>query len=384
MTKKRDYYEVLGVGRNASPEEIKKAYRMLAIKYHPDKNPDNPAAEEKFKEISEAYEVLSDPDKRRIYDQYGHQGLEGRMSGGSGFGGINVEDIFNDIFSGGSPFESFFGGGRRSGGSTTSVRKGTNLRIKLKLSLQEIAEGVEKKIKVKRQVTCRACNGNGSKNGTSLRTCSSCNGTGQIRKVMNTMLGQMISSSTCPTCNGEGKIVQDPCNICYGEGRVLEDETISVKIPAGVAEGMQLSVSGKGNVPPRGGLAGDLLIVIEEEKHEELHRQGKNILYDLYISFPDAVLGTEVEIPTLSGKTKIKIEPGTQSGKFIRLKGKGLKDLDSYERGDQLVRINVWTPQQITKSEKEMLEKLNSSKNFKPNPDKSTKSWYEKMKEFFQ
>ena len=376
---KRDYYEILGVNRDASAEEIKKSYRKLAIKYHPDKNPNDPTAEEKFKEAAEAYEVLSNQEKRSRYDQFGHQGVNG---GGYGGGSMNMDDIFSqfgDIFGGGGSFEGFFGGGGRS----RNVRRGSNLRIKLKLTLEEVANGAEKKIKVKRHVACQSCNGNGSKNGTSLQTCTACQGTGQIRKVVNTMLGQMVSASTCHVCQGEGTSITQKCPACSGEGRVLEEEIISIKIPAGVAEGMQLSMTGKGNVPPRGGMAGDLLILIEEAEDEVLKRDGQNIIYDLYINFVDATLGTNIEVPTIEGKVKIKIDPGTQSGKILRLKGKGIREINGYGKGDQLIHINVWTPQQLSKEEKEMLMKLKESENFKPNPGKYDKGFFEKMKEFF-
>jgi molecular chaperone DnaJ len=378
---KRDYYEVLGVSKAASPDDIKKAYRKIAIKFHPDKNPDDPSAEDKFKEAAEAYEVLSNPDKKQRYDQFGHQGLNG---GGYGGGGMNMEDIFSqfgDIFGGsGSPFESFFGGG----GNGRRVRKGSNLRIKLKLDLQEIANGVEKKIKVKRHITCDTCSGNGAKDGSSLKNCTTCNGTGQQRKVVNTMLGQMVSTTTCGTCNGEGKIVTDRCDICVGEGRILQEEVIPIKIPAGVSEGMQLSMSGKGNVPPRGGVPGDLLIVVEEEEDPTLKRDGQNIIYDLYINFADAALGTTVEVPTIEGKVKIKVDPGTQSGRILRLKGKGIKDINGYNRGDQLIHVNIWTPKQLSREETALLERLRESPNFAPNPGKNDKGFFEKMKEFFQ
>lgn len=378
---KRDYYEVLGVSKTANPDEIKKAYRKIAIKFHPDKNPDDPSAEDKFKEAAEAYEVLSNPDKKQRYDQFGHQGVNGSGYGG---GGMNMEDIFSqfgDIFGAtGSPFESFFGGA----GGGRRVRKGSNLRIKLKLDLQEIANGAEKKIKVKRHVTCDICSGNGAKNGASLKNCATCNGTGQQRKVVNTMLGQMVSTTTCGTCNGEGKIVTDRCDVCSGEGRILQEEVIPIKIPAGVSEGMQLSMSGKGNVPPRGGVAGDLLIVVEEEEDPTLKRDGQNIIYDLYINFADAALGTTVEVPTIEGKVKIKIDPGTQSGKILRLKGKGIKDINGYNRGDQLIHVNIWTPKQLSREETTILERLRDSVNFAPNPGKNDKGFFEKMKEFFQ
>lgn len=382
---KRDYYDVLGVSREASAEEIKKAYRKIAIKYHPDKNPDDHTAEDKFKEAAEAYEILSNQEKRARYDRFGHQG----MNGGGGFGGghMNMEDIFSqfgDIFGGGGGggFGDFFGGGQRQGGRR--VRKGSNLRIKLKLNLEEIANGVEKKIKVKRYVACEACSGNGSKNGASLQNCASCQGSGQVRKVVNTMLGQMVSTATCPTCHGEGKIVTQKCDVCHGEGRQLQEEVIPINIPAGVADGMQLSMSGKGNVPERGGVPGDLLIQIEEEAHPTLKRDGNNVVYDHYISFVDAALGASIEVPTIEGKAKITLKPGTQSGEILRLRGKGIKDLNGYGKGDQLIYINVWTPKNLSGSERDMLEKLRTSENFTPNPGKNEKGFFEKVKEYFQ
>lgn len=377
---KRDYYEVLEISKSASADEIKKAYRKLAIKYHPDKNPDNPAAEEKFKEAAEAYEVLSTPEKKQRYDQYGHQA----SGGGYGGGGMNMDDIFSqfgDVFGGGgSPFESFFGGG--GSGRGRGVRKGSNLRIKLKLNLEEIANGCEKKIKVKRQVACDECSGTGAKNGA-VQKCGTCNGSGQVKRVVNTMLGQMMSATTCPTCNGEGTTVKDKCTSCHGQGTLEKEETITIKIPAGVVDGMQLSMSGKGNMPPRGGVAGDLLILIEEIEDEQLKRDGLNIIYELYVTFFDAVFGTSVEVPTVDGKVKIKIEPGTQSGKILRLRSKGLKDVNSYQKGDQLIYVNIWTPQTLSKEEKELLSSIKESENFKPNPGKNDKSFFERMKEFF-
>ncbi|TAE07986.1 MAG: molecular chaperone DnaJ [Bacteroidetes bacterium] len=379
---KRDYYEVLGVGRQASEDEIKKAYRKIAMQYHPDKNPNNPSAEEKFKEAAEAYDVLSNAQKRQQYDRFGHQGAS--MGSGGFQGGFSMEDIFsrfNDIFSNqqSSPFDGFFNRGGEGG-----RRKGSNLRIKLKLTLDEIANGVEKKIKLDRHVSCNTCKGTGAKNGTSLRTCNTCQGTGQVRKVMNTMLGQMVSASTCPTCNGEGKVIEERCDVCHGDGRTLAKEEISVRIPAGVADGMQLAMSGKGNVPPRGGVAGDLLIVIEEIPHEQLQRDGKNLIYELTISFPDAVLGAEVAIPTLEGAHTLKIEQGTQSGKIVRLRGKGLRDIEGYDRGDLLVHINIWTPQNLTKQERELIEQLRDIKSVTPKQERNSKSFFERMREFFQ
>ncbi|MBA9077000.1 molecular chaperone DnaJ [Rufibacter quisquiliarum] len=384
MATKRDYYEILGVAKGASQDEIKKAYRKIAIKYHPDKNPDDPTAEDKFKEAAEAYEVLSDEQKRQRYDQFGHQGVNGGGFGGGG--GMNMEDIFSqfgDIFGGGGGgFESFFGGGGQRGGKR--MRKGSNLRIKLKLNLEEVAKGVEKKIKVKRYESCQVCDGNGSKNGSSLQTCGTCQGQGQVKRVVNTMLGQMVSSSTCPTCHGEGKMVTQKCDACHGEGRQLREEVISINVPAGVADGMQLSMSGKGNVPERGGIPGDLLIQIEEEHHPTLRRDGNNVMFEQYVSFVDATLGASVEVPTIEGKVKIKIDPGTQSGKILRLRGKGIPDINGYGRGDQLIHINVWTPKNVNAEERQILERLRDSQNFTPNPGKNEKGFFEKMKEYFQ
>ncbi|RYC69320.1 molecular chaperone DnaJ [Spirosoma sordidisoli] len=386
MATKRDYYEILGVDKNVSAEDLKKAYRKMAIKYHPDKNPDDPTAEEKFKEAAEAYDVLNDPQKKARYDQFGHAGLGGAASGGGyGPGGPSMEDIFSqfgDVFGDDSPFGSFFRGAN-GGGQRQRVRRGSDLRIKLKLNLQEVANGVEKKIKVKRHVTCTTCAGNGSKNGTAVQTCTTCNGSGQTRKVVNTMLGQMVSTSTCPTCNGEGKIVTDRCDVCFGEGRVLQEDVIPIKIPAGVAEGIQLSVGGKGNVPPRGGVAGDLLIVVEEEEDADLKRDGSNVVFDLYVNFVDAAIGTSVEVPTIDGKARITLEPGTQSGKILRLKGKGIKELNGYGRGDQLVHVNVWTPKVLSAEERGLLERLRNSPNFQPKPNKNEKGFFDKMKDFF-
>lgn len=373
MATKRDYYDILGVGKSATPEEIKKAYRKVAIQFHPDKNPGNKEAEEKFKEAAEAYEVLSNPEKKAHYDRYGHA-----RAGAGAYGGhdMNMEDIFSqfgDIFGGGSPFDSFFGGGGSTRGGRRQ-RKGSNLRIKLKLDLDEIANGVEKKIKVHRMVHAE---------GVSFKTCTQCQGTGQVRKVVNTMLGQMVSSSTCPACDGSGQIVDKKPPGVDNSGLVSKEEVITVRIPAGVSDGMQLSMAGKGNDAPGGGVAGDLLILIEEQEDALLKRDGNNIIYDLYVSFVDAALGTSVEVPSVGGRVKIKIEPGTQSGKVLRLRGKGLKDLNGYETGDQLIYVNVWTPKKLTPEERAKLESLRDSPNFEPRPDANEKGFFERMKEFF-
>jgi len=389
---KRDFYDILGVTKSASAEEIKKAYRKLAIKYHPDKNPDDKAAEDKFKEAAEAYEVLSNPEKKQRYDQYGHAGVGGAAGGGGGYGGggMNMDDIFSqfgDIFGGGggSPFDSFFGGGGQSrGGGGRRVAKGSNLRIKVKLTLEEIANGAEKKIKVNKQITCKTCDGSGAKDKGSVSTCKTCGGSGAVRRVTNTILGQMQTTATCPTCHGSGQQITAKCGSCHGEGTVRGEETITINIPAGVSEGMQLSMAGKGNAAPNGGVPGDLIILIEELPHDTLKREGNNIVYDLHVSIIDAALGFSAEVPTIDGKAKIKIEPGTQSGKLLRLKGKGIPEINSYHRGDEIIHVNIWTPKALSTEERALLEKLRESPNFKPQPGKNDKSFFDKMKEYFE
>jgi molecular chaperone DnaJ len=382
---KRDYYEVLGVSKGASADEIKKAYRKVAMQYHPDRNPGDKAAEEKFKEAAEAYEVLSDGDKKAQYDRFGHAGV--RSAAGGSQGGPNMEDIFSqfgDVF-GEDVFGSFFGGQRGGGGGQRRSRgsRGSNLRIKLKLNFEEIAKGVSKNIKVKKYVGCSTCSGSGAKDKNSVQNCGTCGGSGQVRKVTSTFLGQMQTVTTCPTCNGEGSTVTNKCGSCKGEGRVYGEETVNIDIPAGVQEGMQLNISGRGNAGERGGSAGDLVILIEEEAHKELVREGLNVAYELHIPFPEAVFGTSVEVPTIDGRAKIKIPPGTQSGKVFRLKGKGFPAVNSYERGDQLVQVNIWTPQTLSNDERSILEKLTNSPNFKPAPEKNQKSFFDKMREMF-
>lgn len=390
---KRDYYDILGINRSSSTEEIKKAYRKMAIKYHPDKNPGDNASEESFKEAAEAYEVLSNSEKKRRYDQFGHAGGASSPNGG-GYGGghMNMDDIFSqfgDIFGGGggggsgSPFDSFFGGQQQSRGGRRASR-GSNLRIKVKLTLEEIAKGVEKKVKVNKQVICTTCDGSGAKDKSAFNTCSTCNGNGSVRRVTNTILGQMQTTSTCPTCNGDGTQITSKCTVCHGDGLIRGEETISINIPAGVSEGMQLSMSGKGNAAPRGGIPGDLIILIEEIPHESLKREGNNVIYDLHVSFIDATIGSSVEVPTIDGKAKIKIEPGTQGGKILRLKAKGIPEVNSYHRGDQLIYVNIWTPKVLSKEEHEILDTLRDSPNFKPQPGKNEKSFFDKMKEYFE
>lgn len=373
MSAKRDYYEVLGVSRSADEAEIKKAYRKLALKYHPDKNPDDKDAEEKFKEAAEAYEVLSDANKRARYDRFGHAGMGGAAGGGYSGGGMNMEDIFEqfgDVF--GGAFGGF-GGGRSSGGSR--MVRGTNLRVKIKLTLEEIATGVKKKIKVNKLVNAE---------GVTYKTCSQCNGSGRVMRVTQTFLGHMQTQSTCPSCNGTGKLIDKRPSDADSQGLKRQEEVIEIDIPAGVEEGMQLSVTGKGNAGPFNGIPGDLLIVIEEVEHDFLRRDGEHLHYDAYVSFMDAVLGESIEIPTVNGKAKIKVEPGTQSGKMLRLKGKGLPNIQGYGSGDLFVHINVWTPTKVSKEEREILEKLKSSENFNPKPEDRDKGFFQRVKDMFQ
>jgi len=371
---KRDYYEVLGVSKSATDQELKKAYRKLAIKYHPDKNPDNKEAEEKFKEAAEAYEVLSNADKRARYDRFGHQGVGG-AAGGGGFSGqgMSMDDIFSqfgDIFGGGgSPFESFFGGGRQR----TRKAVGSNIRIKLKLTLEDITNGVEKKIKYTKKVVA---------DGVKFDTCNTCGGRGQVTQVTNTFLGQMQSTTTCPACGGSGKTIGSRPAGADHQGLTSKEVTTTLNIPAGVEDGMQLSVNGKGN-EIAGGIPGDLIVLVEVVPHEHLKREGNNIIYNLYIDFPTAVLGGDIEVPTVSGRVRIKIEPGTQAGKILRLRNKGVPDINGYGRGDQLVQVNVWTPQKVSNEEKDILKKLRDSDNFKPNPDKNEKGFFDRMREYF-
>ncbi len=372
---KKDFYEILGITKSATAEEIKKAYRKKAIEFHPDKNPGDKVAEENFKLCAEAYEVLSDSNKKAKYDQYGHQAFDG-AGGYGGSGHMNMEDIFSqfgDIFGG-----AFGGGGGFSGfgGNTGGQRrtKGSNLRIKVKLTLEEVANGVEKKVKVKRKVQAA---------GVKYKTCATCNGQGQVLRVTNTILGRMQTATTCTTCGGSGQTIESKPSNADAHGMLLEDETVSIKIPAGVVDGMQLKVSGKGNDAPGNGVPGDLIVAIEELEHEFLKREGENLHYDLYISYPEAALGVSKDIEAVNGKVRIKLEEGIQSGKILRLKGKGIPSLNSYGNGDLLVHINVWTPKVLNKEQRQFFEKAISDENFIPQPEKSDKSFFEKVKDMF-
>lgn len=386
MASKRDYYEVLGVAKGASADEIKKAYRKLAVKYHPDKNPGNKEAEEKFKEAAEAYAVLSDPDKKAKYDQFGHAGVDGAgpdFSGG--FGDLN--DILNDLFGGGfSGFGGFggFGGGRGGQRQQQRVYKGRDIRVRVKLTLEEIAKGVEKEISIEKSVPCPDCGGRGARNSSDIKTCPACNGTGQVKRVVNSIFGQTVTYSTCQQCGGEGKIISNPCHTCNGSGLVRKRETIKVKIPAGVEAGMQLTIQGEGHAAKNNGINGDLLVVIEEQEHPNLKREGNNLYYTKVISMPDAILGADVEIPCLDGAYKVKVDPGTQSGTVVRLRGKGLPTVNGYGgTGDLYVKFAVWIPKKLNKDEKEAIEALRHKDGFKPNPTKEDKSFFDRLKDLF-
>lgn len=386
MAEKRDYYEVLGVTKEATPEEIKKAYRKKAIEFHPDKNPGDKEAEEKFKEAAEAYDVLSNPDKKARYDRFGHAGMSGSSGGGFGgfgAGGFSMEDIFSqfgDIFGGrfGGGFSGFGGGG-----SQRRVPRGSDIRIRVKLNLADVMHGVEKKVKINKAVQCPDCHGLGAASQADVQTCEHCHGTGVVTKITQTILGQMQSTSPCPYCGGEGKKIKNPCKKCGGSGLVKGSEEITFKVPAGVSEGMQLTIQGKGNAAKSGGINGNLLVVIEEEPYGELQRDGNDLIYSLFISIPDAITGCQAEIPGIDGKLKIKIDPGTQPGKVLRLRGKGLPDVQGYGVGDLLVFVQIWVPKKLDKSDKELIEKLKESKTFNPNPDKDDRSLFDRIKRMF-
>ncbi|MCR5645649.1 MAG: molecular chaperone DnaJ [Bacteroidales bacterium] len=387
MAEKRDYYEVLGVSKSATPEELKKAYRKLALQYHPDRNPGDKEAEEKFKEAAEAYEVLSNPEKRQRYDQFGFAGMGG--AGGYSGQGMSMDDIFSqfgDLFADfglGSFFSGGFGGGfggSRSGG--TVRERGGNIRVKVKMNLQEIEKGAKKKIKVSKYVTCDHCHGSGSEDGTT-DTCPTCKGRGQVVRTVNSLFGQMQTASACPNCGGTGKIIKNKCTHCHGDGIVKGEEVIDIDIPAGVGEGMQLTLRGKGGAGPHNGINGDLYVLIEEEAHPELERDGSNLIYNLFISVPQAILGTEAEVPTVSGKVRVKIAPGTQSGKILRLRGKGLPVVNGYGSGDLLVYVNVWIPKKVTRDDEKLLQELNKSESFKPAPNDDDRSFFKKLRDYF-
>lgn len=373
---KEDYYDILGIGKNASAAEIKKGYRKKAIEYHPDKNPGDTKAEEMFKKAAEAYEVLSDPNKKARYDQYGHSAFEGGGFGGGG--GMNMDDIFSQFgdifgsaFGGGGGFGGFSGFG---GGGQQRRVKGSNLRIRVKLTLEEVANGVEKTVKVRRKVQAE---------GVTYTTCSTCGGRGQVTKITNTILGRMQTAATCNVCGGSGQSIDKKPSEADAQGLIVKEETVSIKIPGGVEEGMQLKVSGKGNDAPGNGVPGDLLVAIETEEHDTLKREGDNLHYDLYISFSEAVLGTSKEIDSVTGKVRIKLEAGIQSGKILRLRGKGITSLNGYGAGDLLVHVNVWTPKEANKEQREFFERMQNHENFVPNPEKSDKSFFEKVKDMF-
>lgn len=390
MAEKRDYYEVLGVSRDASADEIKKAYRKAAIKYHPDKNPGDKNAEEKFKEAAEAYDVLSNPDKKARYDQFGHAGMGGAAGGAGGyggfggdFGGFTMEDIFSrfgDIFGGGR-FGGFSSGGAGYGGRT--VARGSDLRVKVKLTLEEIVKGTTKKLKIKKDIKCDQCGGSGAKDSNSYATCSTCGGSGHVTQVVNTFFGRTQTTTTCPNCGGSGKVITNPCSKCHGNGTVKGEEVVEINIPAGVGEGMQLSVSGKGNAAKHGGISGDLLVVIEEEPHPELKREGNDLIYNLSLNVADAILGASVEVPTVEGKARIKVEPGTVAGRVLRLRGKGIPDVNGYGTGDLLVVVDIHIPAHVSPAEKEALEKFRNSDNFKPSATTKTKNIFERMRNYF-
>lgn len=375
---KKDYYEVLGVEKSASKEDLKKAYRKLAMQFHPDRNPNDKEAEDKFKEAAEAYEILSNDDKRANYDRYGHAGLRG---GGQGFTDINdIFSHFSDIFGGGSIFDEFFGGGQRTRqGRRTGGIPGSDLRVTLQLTMEEIAEGTTKKIKIKKQVKCDLCNGTGAEAGTSKTTCPVCHGSGEVKTVSRSVFGQFVNISTCNNCNGEGSVIDKPCKKCMGDGRIHDEVTVKIDSPAGVSEGHYMTLRNEGNAGKRGGPGGDLVVIFKEIPHEYFVREGDDILYDLFVSYPEAALGAEVEVPTLNGKAKLKIESGTPSGKLLKMKDKGIKHLNHSGRGDQIVRINIAIPKKLTAKEKELLKELMESPNIKSSSGSEEKNFFKRF-----
>ncbi len=365
---KRDYYEILGVEKNASKEDLKKAYRKLAMQYHPDRNPDNKEAEEMFKEAAEAYEILSDDDKKARYDRFGHEGVRNSGFGGQGFSDVNdIFSHFSDIFGGGSIFEDFFGGGQQRGRGRRRSQgsPGSDLKVTLKLTMEEIAAGVNKKIKIKKLVSCHSCGGSGAEAGTSNKTCPVCQGSGEVKTVSRSVFGQFVNVSACSNCNGEGSVVDVPCKKCMGDGRVNEEVTVSINVPGGVHEGSYMTMRGEGNSGKRGGQPGDIIVIFQEIPHEYFTRDGDDIIYDLYISYPHAVLGVEVEVPTLNGKARLKIDAGTPHGKFLKMRDKGIRHLNHSGSGDELVRVNIDIPRKLSSREKGLLKELAEQSAFK-------------------
>ncbi|MCL5030488.1 MAG: molecular chaperone DnaJ [Bacteroidetes bacterium] len=378
---KRDYYEVLGVAKNASKEDMKKAYRKLAMQFHPDRNPDNKEAEDKFKEAAEAYEILSDDDKRGKYDRFGHDGVRGSAYGSQGFTDINdIFSHFSDIFGGSSMFDDFFGGSQRSRGRRQGTgTPGSDLRVNMKLTLEEIASGVSKKIKIKKQIKCSQCGGTGANAGTSTKTCPVCHGTGEIKTVSRSVFGQFVNITACSNCNGEGSVIDEPCKKCMGDGRVTDEATININVPPGVHDGSYMTLRGEGNSGKRGGQPGDIIVVFQEIPHEYFIREGDDIIYDLFVSFPTAVIGAEVEVPTLNGKAIIKIEGGTQPGKLLKMRDKGIKHLNQSGHGDQLVRVNIEIPKKVSGKEKELLKELSEMQSFKKSSNSDDKNFFKRF-----
>ncbi|MFO7445809.1 MAG: molecular chaperone DnaJ [Ignavibacteriaceae bacterium] len=378
---KRDYYEILGVDRGASKDDLKKAYRKLAMQFHPDRNPDNKEAEEKFKEAAEAYEILNDEDKRSRYDRYGHEGVRGSGFGSQGFSDVNdIFSHFSDIFSGSSIFDDFFGGSQRSRGRRRSAGSpGSDLRINLKLTLEEVAAGTTKKVKIRKFVVCNVCSGSGAESGTSTKTCPVCQGSGEVKTVSRSVFGQFVNISPCNNCNGEGTVIDVPCKKCKGDGRVQEDVTVKINVPAGVHEGSYMTLRGEGNSGKRTGTPGDIIVVFQELQHEYFLRDGDDIIYDLFVSYPDAVLGADVDVPTLNGKAKLKIDPGTPSGKLLKMRDKGIKHLNSNGSGDEIVRVNVEVPKKITVKERDLLKQLSEMPNFKSSPLSDDKKFFKRF-----
>jgi molecular chaperone DnaJ len=379
---KRDYYEILGVDRNASKDDLKKAYRKLAMQFHPDRNPNNKEAEEKFKEAAEAYEVLSNDDKKARYDRFGHEGMRASGGGSQGFNDINdIFSHFSDIFGGGSIFDDFFGGGSRGRGQRkrTSGTPGSDLRVTLKLTLDEIAKGAVKKIKIKKYVKCDQCSGAGAESGTSTKTCPVCQGSGEVKSVSRSVFGQFVNITTCNNCNGEGTVVDKPCKKCMGDGRVNEEDTVKINVPAGVHEGSYMTMRGEGNVGKRNGTSGDIIVIFQEVPHEFFRREEDDIIYDLFISYPEAVLGADVDVPTLNGKARLKIDPGTPSGKLLKMRDKGIKHLNSSGFGDQIVKVNIDIPKRVNIKEKELLKELSEMPNIKGNPNPDQKSFFKRF-----